>query len=449
MILNTKYKIYLVNLGCPKNQVDAEIMLGKLQKDCYEFVSSYKQADIVIINTCGFIDAAKKESTDTILEYASHWKKKAKDKFLIVTGCLVGRYKDKLAELLPEVDGWLCPGEIDKIDFLINSILKTREKKVIFSTEYLSYLPNANDRNIKNILFSYFSAYIKIADGCDNRCSYCVIPYIRGHYRSRTIESIVEEVKVLVRNGIKEINLIAQDITNYGIDIYGKRYLTQLLKRLLKIKDLQWIRLLYVYPEHIMPELIELFKHEDKICKYLDIPIQHIDDKILKLMKRQSTEKSIKKIIENLKNNISEIALRTSLIVGFPGETENQFKKLSAWIKDVEFDYLGVFTYSREQGTEAYSMPIQLSKKIKEERQAELLKIQSNIIHSKNMNRIGNPYTILVEGKTNNNFKGRTKFQAPEIDGEVIVERGKALPGEFITVKITNAIEYDLYGEVG
>ncbi|MBI5418262.1 30S ribosomal protein S12 methylthiotransferase RimO [Candidatus Poribacteria bacterium] len=447
MNIGHEYNVFLVNLGCPKNQVDGETMLGKLLGGKFKIALSYKQAEIVIINTCGFIDAAKKESTETILEYISKWKKNCKDKFLIVTGCLVGRYKEKLCTLLPEVDGWLVPGELDKIGLLINDIVTTKNKKAIFTKNSYAYLSLKDDRKIEN-LTNPFSAYIKIADGCNNHCSYCVIPIIRGKYKSRTIESISEEVEKFAEQGVKEINIIAQDITNFGLDIYNKRKLPDLLKSLLKIKGLYWIRLLYAYPEHLMPELIEIMKSESKICKYLDIPLQHIDDRILKSMHRQSTEKSIRKIIYNIKENIPDIALRSSFIVGFPGETKKEFDKLRSWIEEIQFDYIGVFTYSKEEGTAAYSMPKQTAKKIKEERQAELLKIQSKISHKKNMNRIDNVYTLLIESQKGKKLFGRLECQALEIDGEVIIEKGNASPGDFVKVKITDAVEYNLYGKI-
>lgn len=443
----TKKNIYLVNLGCPKNQVDAETMLGKLLTSNFKLVNSYKQAEIVIINTCGFIDAAKQESTDIILKYAAEWKKDFKDKILIVSGCLVGRYKQKLVKLIPEVDGWITPGEIDKIDKIVDNILQTGEKRILFSNSPKIYIPEEKQKRITKIS-QPFSAYIKIADGCNNRCSYCVIPDIRGPYVSRSIESIITEAENLANGDIKEINLIAQDITKYGMDIYKKRMLPQLLKKLASIEKLKWIRLLYVYPDKILQEIIEIINSENKICKYIDIPLQHIDEKILRSMHRKSTEKSIRKIIENFKKNIPGIALRTSLIAGFPGETEKQFNKLISWIKETEFDYIGVFAYSKEEGTKAYSLPNHLPQKIKEERQAELLKIQSEIAQKKNMNRVDDIYTILTEKRNGKTLTGRAQFQAPEIDGEIIIENADKIhvkPGNFANVKITNAIEYNLY----
>ncbi|MFX0549055.1 30S ribosomal protein S12 methylthiotransferase RimO [Hathewaya histolytica] len=435
-----KLKFGFINLGCDKNRIDGEIALASLSKS-YEIAINPEEADIIIVNTCGFIESSKQESIDTILEMASYKQKKCK--VLLATGCLTQRYGKELLELMPELDGILGVNDYEHLDEIIEKALN--KEKV--------YLCNYSDSNINEgeriITTKSGTAYIRISEGCDNVCSYCAIPKIRGKYRSRTMENILKEAENLAKSGVHELILVAQDTTRYGVDIYKEKKLPVLLRKLSEIEGIEWIRILYCYAEEITDELIEEIKVNKKVCKYLDIPIQHISDNILKAMRRKGRKKIIKDNINKLRKNIPDIILRTSLIVGFPGETEQDFSELKEFVEEIMFDKLGVFKYSREEDTAAYHMENQISEEMKEIREAEIMLIQQNISKKINENKLGKVYNVIVERFNGKSYYGRTYEMAPEIDGEIIFQSNKNLNlGEFVKVEITEALEYDLIGVV-
>ncbi|CAM2933840.1 30S ribosomal protein S12 methylthiotransferase RimO [Hathewaya histolytica] len=435
-----KLKFGFINLGCDKNRIDGEIALASLSKS-YEIAINPEEADIIIVNTCGFIESSKQESIDTILEMASYKQKKCK--ILLATGCLTQRYGKELLELMPELDGILGVNDYKHLDEIIEKALN--KEKV--------YLCNYSDSNINEgeriITTKSGTAYIRISEGCDNVCSYCAIPKIRGKYRSRTMENILKEAENLAKSGVHELILVAQDTTRYGVDIYKEKKLPVLLRKLSEIEGIEWIRILYCYAEEITDELIEEIKVNKKVCKYLDIPIQHISDNILKAMRRKGRKKIIKDNINKLRKNIPDIILRTSLIVGFPGETEQDFSELKEFVEEIMFDKLGVFKYSREEDTAAYHMENQISEEMKEIREAEIMLIQQNISKKINENKLGKVYNVIVERFNGESYYGRTYEMAPEIDGEIIFQSNKNLNlGEFVKVEITEALEYDLIGVV-
>lgn len=437
-----KLKIGMINLGCDKNRIDTEIMLSSL-KDNFEIVNDPKISDIIVVNTCGFIEASKQESIDTILEMAKY-KEKNNCKILIATGCLTQRYGKELTELMPEIDIMLGVNNYDKLNESIISFLNNSKKVILCDKE------NSKVNQGERILTTGKScAYVRIAEGCNNNCTYCIIPQIRGRYRSRKMEDIIEEVKSLAKNGVKEIILIAQDTTKYGIDIYGEKKLPELLRKLSIINELDWIRILYCYPEDITEELINEIAVNDKICKYLDIPIQHISNNILKAMRRKSTKELINSNIQKLRERISNICLRTSIIVGFPGETEEDFQELKDFVKDIKFDKLGVFKYSQEEGTPAANMEKQIDEEVKEKRENELMIIQQEISKEKNLKKIGKTYKVLVEEYDDMMWYGRSYEMAPEIDGQILFSSEQNIEiGSIVEVKITSALEYDLIGVV-
>jgi len=437
-------KIGVVSLGCPKNLVDSEIMLGMLNEKGYEFTPDKDDAEVLIVNTCGFIESAQQESVDTILEMAEC--KKNKCKLLIVTGCLAERYREQITSEIPEVDAVIGTGSYDKIIEVIENSLP-EEKNIICGdlcgVEYLE-----NNRYLSN---RDGFTYLKIAEGCDNFCTYCVIPSLRGRYRSRKIENIVSEAIKLVNSGVKELVLVAQDTTRYGVDLYGSKKLVELIQELSKIDGLKWIRLLYCYPEEIDDRLIQEIKNNSKVCKYIDIPIQHISDNILKAMGRRGNSQEIRNLIVRLKSEIPEIIIRTTFIVGFPGEDESDFEILCNFVKEAEFDRLGVFTYSREEGTPAYKMDKQIDDNVKEKRYNEIMEIQYNIAREKNSRRVGRVYDAIVQGVADDGifYYGRTYAEAPDIDGVVYFTSMEPLEiGEFCKIKILSEDEYDLIGEV-
>ena len=437
-------KIGIVSLGCPKNLVDSEIMLGMLSNKHYDIVNDKEDANILIVNTCGFIESAQQESINTILEMAEE--KKGKCEVLIVTGCMAERYKEKILEQIPEVDAVVGTGNYKEIAEVINLAYKG-EKTVSYGklddTDYL------DEKRI--ISTSRHSVYLKISEGCDNCCTYCIIPYLRGKYRSRKIESIVKEAELLAQNGTKEIILVAQDTTRYGIDLYGKKMLPELIQKISKIAEIEWIRLLYCYPEEIDDELINEIASNPKVCKYLDIPIQHASDKILKLMGRRGNISEISSVLNKLRDKVKDIVIRTTMIVGFPGETDEDFELLLNFVKDYKFDRLGVFTYSKEAGTPAAKMKNQITKSIKLRRQKEIMEIQNKISAEKNSTRIGKVYKAIVDGIADDGifYYGRTYSEAPEIDGSIYFTSQEPLSiGCFVESKILNAEEYDLIGEV-
>jgi len=437
-------KIGIVSLGCPKNLVDSEIMLGMLSNKHYDIVNDKEDANILIVNTCGFIESAQQESINTILEMAEE--KKGKCEVLIVTGCMAERYKEKILEQIPEVDAVVGTGNYKEIAEVINLAYKG-EKTVSYGklddTDYL------DEKRI--ISTSRHSVYLKISEGCDNCCTYCIIPYLRGKYRSRKIESIVKEAELLAQNGTKEIILVAQDTTRYGIDLYGKKMLPELIQKISKIAEIEWIRLLYCYPEEIDDELINEIASNPKVCKYLDVPIQHASDKILKLMGRRGNISEISSVLNKLRDKVKDIVIRTTMIVGFPGETDEDFELLLNFVKDYKFDRLGVFTYSKEAGTPAAKMKNQITKSIKLRRQKEIMEIQNKISAEKNSTRIGKVYKAIVDGIADDGifYYGRTYSEAPEIDGSIYFTSQEPLSiGCFVESKILNAEEYDLIGEV-
>ena len=422
-------KVGFVSLGCSKNLVDTEMMIGLFKKNGYDIVNSPEVADIIVINTCGFIESAKEEAINTILEMAEY--KKDNCKYLIVTGCLVERYKEELIKAIPEVDLFIKFSEYEtiweQIENLINSNIK--DGKLEFLDRVISTGKNY--------------AYLRIAEGCNNFCTFCAIPYIRGRFKSRKIEDILQEAKKLADDGIKELIVIAQDTTKYGIDIYGKPELAKLLHELSKIDGIEWIRFLYAYPETITDELIEEVKNNEKICKYFDIPMQHISDNILKKMNRKSTGASIKNLISKLRKEIPEVIIRSTLMVGFPGETEEDFEDLYEFVKWAKLDKLGCFTYSKEEGTTAYKMENQVYPMTKKKRYNKIMALQQKISEENMEKHIGKTLKVLVEQKG----IGRSYMDVPDIDGVVYI-KGESNINSFENCKITGIKEYDLIGEV-
>jgi len=441
-----KFKVSLVSLGCPKNLVDAEVMLGHLPLDRYEIVLDDSQADIIVVNTCSFINDAKEESIDTILEVADY-KQNGNCQLLVVTGCLPQRYKEDLAKQLPEVDLFMGTAEAPRIvEFIERQLQLDEASQEIGEPDYLydHETPRVNSS-------PFYSSYIKIADGCANHCSYCIIPQLRGTLRSRSIDSVVQEARNLAGQGVKEINLIAQDITAYGMDRSDGATIEKLLKELVRVEEVDWIRLLYAYPDGISDELIELIAAEEKICNYLDIPLQHVDDQILAEMNRRVGEAQIRALIGKLRDKIPDLTLRTSFIVGFPGETREQYDKLLAFVKEGHFERVGVFRYSREEGTAAANLPDQVPGQTKKGRLNRLMKAQARVSFNKNRALIGRIETVLVEGyseETDLLLKGRSVRQAPDVDGQYLITAGQADVGQLVQLKITDSSEYDLIGEI-
>ncbi|QCX32293.1 30S ribosomal protein S12 methylthiotransferase RimO [Caloramator sp. E03] len=439
------YNVGLVSLGCDKNRIDSEIMLSKLSKKGYNIVNDEIQADIIIINTCGFVNSAKEESIDTILEMAQN-KKYGRCKSLIVTGCMAERYKEELLKEIPEIDAIVGTGNYYEICDIVYKTLNN--EKGIVKTDNLNYNFDYEERILTT---PNHYAYIKIAEGCSNRCSYCIIPKIRGNFRSRNIDSIINEAKYLSRKGIKEIILVAQDSTMYGADIYGKKMLHELLKKLEEIDGIEWIRVMYCYPERITDELIETIANSKKICHYFDIPIQHVSNKILKQMNRASTKEDIVSLINKIRYRIPDAVIRTSIIVGFPGETKEDFDELKEFLHSYKLDRVGVFTFSPEEGTIAANLPNQIDEETKNERKDILMKIQSEISFEKNKALIGEIVDVIVDGKVKNNkYYGRTSKDAPTIDQQVLIDANDDVIniGEIIKVKINKALTYDLMGVV-
>lgn len=446
MNVPVKQKVSMVSLGCPKNLVDAEVMLGVLSKQLYEITTDEKDADVIIVNTCSFIKEAKQESIDAILDLAER-KHDGRCHTLIVSGCLPQRYQEELARELPEVDIFIGTGDYPRIAEILAEKGGTNEQlRYVGDPDYVydETLPRLNSSP------AWYS-YLKIGEGCSNCCSYCIIPQLRGAYRSRPLEALVAEAETLVSRGVKELNIISQDITRYGSDLNDGSTLESLLRRLAAIDGLRWIRLLYAYPDGISDSLIELIRDEPKICKYLDIPIQHISDPVLKGMKRRSSELQIRELIAKLRREIPAIALRTSLIVGFPSETVEDFSSLMQFVEQSRFDRLGVFCYSREEGTPAAEMPEQVSERIKRERYRKLMRAQARLSFRRNRELIGTSEQVIVEGyseETELLLKGRSSRQAPDIDGQVYITSGTADVGDIVTLRITDSSDYDLIGEM-
>ena len=435
-------KVGVINLGCDKNRIDSEIIISSLSEK-YDITNDPKLADIILVNTCGFIESSKQESIDTILEM-SKYKEKYKCSVLIATGCLTQRYGKELLELMPELDIMLGVNDYNKLLSSIEEV-RTQNNKV----QHCSYSDENINEGQRVLTTGNYSAYVRISEGCDNACAYCAIPNIRGKYRSRKMENIIQEAKSLIEHGCKEIILVAQDTTRYGIDLYGEKSLHKLIREISEIDGVQWIRVLYCYAEEMTDEIIEEISLNNKACKYIDIPIQHISDEILKTMKRKGRKNVIIENINKMRANISGVTLRTTLIVGFPGETEENFEELKQFVKETKFDKLGVFKYSMEDGTAAAEMENQISEEIKMKREQELMIIQQGISKELNSKKIGKIYEVLVEGFDGEIYFGRNYEMAPEVDGTIFFESDNSYnKGEFVKVKVTKALEYDLIGVV-
>lgn len=438
-------KILFISLGCDKNLVDSEVMLGILADRGFEMTDTEDDADIIIINTCCFINDAKEESINTILEMAEY-KKTGPCKALIVTGCLAQRYKQEIVDEIPEVDAVIGTSKYDEIFDAVDQALKGSH---FLDVDDLDRLPSVPGKRILTTGGHY--AHLKIAEGCDKHCTYCIIPKIRGNYRSVPMEQLLAEAASLAEQGVKELILVAQETTLYGADLYGKKSLHILLKELAKIKGIRWIRILYCYPEEIYPELIETIKNEKKVCHYLDMPIQHASDAILKRMGRRTTKAQLKETVSLLRKEIPDIVLRTTLIAGFPGETQEQHEELMEFVDEMEFERLGVFAYSPEENTPAASMPDQIPEEIKEERRDAILELQQEIAFDKAADMVGRTLYAMIEGKVADEpaYVARTYADSPDIDGYVFVNTGEMLmSGDFVKVKITGSAEYDLIGEL-
>ena len=437
-----KYKVGMVSLGCDKNRVDSELILGSINKH-YEITNDAKKADIIIVNTCGFIESAKQESIDTILEMAEY-KNKHNCKMLIATGCLTQRYGDELLDLIPEIDILMGVNDYMKLHKLILDFIK--DHKRISSA---SYSDEGINEGLRLLTTKQHTAYVRIAEGCNNFCTYCIIPKIRGKFRSRLEKNILDEIKMLADNGVKEIILIAQDLTDYGVDIYGKRMLHDLVSKISKIEGVEWIRLLYCYPEEITDELIEEIANNKKVVKYLDLPIQHISSSVLKQMGRRTNKEAIINKIETLRAKVPGIALRTSLIVGFPGETDENFEELEKFLEEYKLENVGVFAYSQEEDTPAAKMEGQVDEKVKINRQKKLMALQRKVVKAQNQLKVGNIYDIIIDGNNGEYYTGRSYEMAPEIDGLIYIKKEKSLNlGDIVKVKIHDVMEYDLIGEV-
>ena len=436
--------IAIISLGCSKNIIDSEIMTGNLNQQGYNFTQDLNDADIIIVNTCGFIDSAKEESVDTIVE-VERYKTEGNCKGLIVCGCMAERYKEELLKELPEVDAVVGTGNINEISKIIEEILNGKRVNVTgnINNKYYEDIPRIS------LNPSYFS-YIKIAQGCDSFCTYCIIPKLRGSYRSRKMESIISEAKLLADKGTKELILIAQDTGKYGFDLYGEYKLHELLDKLNNIEGIRWIRILYLYPDAFTRKLIESIKRNEKVIKYVDMPIQHISNNVLNRMNRKTSKDDITKLIETLRDEIPEIIIRTTLIVGFPGETEEEFEELYSFIKKVKVDRLGVFTYSKEEGTPAAKMKNQIDEAVKSDRQRRIMELQKEISYNKNSEKLDKVYNVLIEEKEQEGlYVGRTYMDSPEIDCIVYVNSQEGIKiGNFVSVKITDFLEYDLIGDV-
>ena len=454
--------VLFVSLGCDKNLVDSEKMLGLLNEAGYRVAQEESEADAIVVNTCCFIHDAKEESVETILEMAE-WKKKGRLKALIVTGCMAQRYQDEIQQEIPEVDAVIGTTGYTEIVPILDEILaeaeasqkeaaveEPKEKSFVNCCPSIDLLP-ASLADKRVVTTGGYTAYLKIAEGCNKRCTYCIIPYIRGHYRSFPMEDLLEEARKLAEGGVKELILIAQETTVYGMDCYGRKALPELLTKLCEIEGIEWIGILYCYPEEITDELIAVMKKEKKICHYLDIPIQHSEDTILKRMGRRTNRAELVSLVEKLRKEIPDIVLRTTLITGFPGETEEEFKNMVDFVDSMEFDRLGVFPYSAEEGTKAAEMDGQITEEVKESRRDEIMALQQEISADKAASRIDDEMSVLIEGYLYEDdiYIGRTYMDAPKVDGNVFVRAEEELiSGDIVPVRITGANEYDLMGDV-
>jgi len=436
-------KVSVVTLGCEKNLVDSEIMSGLIHERGYELVDRPEDATVVIVNTCGFIDAAKEESVNTILELAE-LKETGRLKALIVSGCLTQRYKEELMKEMPEIDGIVGTGDFHHIADIVEEALGGKKPVRVGhpAFDYDQALP-------RRVMTPRYTAYVKIAEGCDNACTFCSIPLMRGKFRSRSIESVVREVETLAAQGVKEICLIAQDSTNYGTDLYGTFKLPELLNRVSEVEGIAWVRLHYAYPGFFTDELIETFASNPKICNYFDIPLQHSEDLILKRMRRPGRQRDARELIARIRDRMPDAAIRTSLIVGFPGETEEHFERLCDFVREMQFDRLGVFTYSKEEDTPAARLPDQVPDEVKEYRAATLMEVQREVSKLTAAKRIGQEIDVLVERYDGRSdvYVGRSPYDAPEIDGEVFITGCRPEIGSIQRVRVTHAFEFDLAGE--
>ncbi|SDE67652.1 SSU ribosomal protein S12P methylthiotransferase [Fontibacillus panacisegetis] len=436
-------KVKIVTLGCEKNLVDSEIMSGLIDRRGYSLVDRQEDATVIIVNTCGFIDAAKEESVNTILDLAE-LKETANLKALIVSGCLTQRYKQTLMEEMPEIDGIVGTGDFYNINQIVDEALKGKKPIYVGNPvfNYEEILP-------RKLTTAKYTTYVKIAEGCDNNCTFCSIPIMRGAFRSRSMDSIIAEVEQLAAQGVKEISLIAQDSTNYGSDIYGEFKLAELMNKVSEVSGIAWVRLHYAYPGFFTDELIETMASNPKICKYVDMPLQHSEDTVLKRMRRPGRNRDIRELVAKIRDRIPGVSLRTSLIVGFPGETEEEFERLCRFVEEIKFDRLGVFTYSKEEDTPASRLPGQIDEEVKEWRANTLMEIQRSVSNETSGKFIGQILDVLIERYDGRSdiFIGRSQYDAPEIDGEVYVSNCSAEIGEISKVRITHAYEYDLSGE--
>lgn len=433
-------KIGFISLGCSKNLVDTEMMIGLFEKNGFEIVNNPIKAEIILINTCGFINSAKEEAINTILEMCEYKKKNCR--YVIVTGCLVKRYKQELEKSIPEVDLWIGCNDYNEFWKEVISILPNKENE----KQYLDY-------QNRRITTGEKMAYLKIAEGCSNHCTYCAIPNIRGPFISRKKEDIIEEAKKLGDNGIEEIIVIAQDTTKYGVDLYGEPKLAELLEHLSKIEKIKWIRFLYSYPETITDELINVVKNSNKICHYFDIPIQHIANPVLKRMNRHSNGESIRKVISKIRKEIPDVIIRSTVMVGFPGETKEDFNELYNFLKEAKFDKLGAFAYSKEDGTPAEKLKEQIHPQTKKSRYNQIMKLQKEISKQNLQKKTGNKYKVLIEAVSfdKKHYIGRTYMDVPDMDGVVFIKnenRGKEKIGKFVLCEITDVQDYDLIGKI-
>ena len=439
-------KVLCISLGCDKNLVDTEMMLGLLNKDGYTFTDDEYEAEVIVINTCCFIGEAKEESINTILEMAAR-KEDAKCRALIVTGCLAQRYKQEVLKEIPEVDAVLGTSTYEEISGVLRQVLKSGEQVECIKEEPATF-PEKAERILTT---GGHYAFLKIAEGCDKHCTYCIIPSLRGSYRSVPMERLADEAKGLAEKGVKELILVAQETTLYGVDLYGKKSLPELLKKLCAIPGIYWIRIQYCYPEEITRELIETIKTEAKICNYLDLPVQHANDSVLKRMGRRTTKEQLKAMVKTLREEIPDIALRTTLISGFPGETKEAHEELMEFVDEMEFERLGVFAYSAEEDTPAAGFAEQVPEEVKEERKNAIMELQQEISYDHSRSMIGKSLTVMIEGKVDgeNVYAGRTYMDGPGVDGMIFVQTEEELmSGDFARVLVTGAQEYDLIGEL-
>ena len=438
-------KLFFISLGCDKNLTDSERMLGLLRREGYEFTDDETEAEVIVVNTCSFIGDAKEESVNTLLEMAEY-KKTGACRVLLAAGCLAQRYRQEILDEIPEVDGVIGTTAYDHIGQVLREALEGRRSLCL---EEISRLPSMESPRI--VTTGGYYAFLKIAEGCGKHCTYCIIPSLRGSYRSYPMEQLEEEARQLAASGVKELILVAQETTLYGVDLYGKKALPQLLRRLCRIGGIQWIRVLYCYPEEITQELIDVMAEEEKICHYLDIPIQHASDAILKRMGRRTTQQQLREMIGRLRRQIPDIALRTTLISGFPGETQEDHEELMRFVDEMEFDRLGVFAYSQEEDTPAAGFPDQIPEEVKQQRRGEIMELQQEIAFAHSQDKAGQVLEVMIEGKLadENAYAGRTYMDAPGVDGYIFVNTPlELMSGDFVRVRVTGAAEYDLIGEI-